>query len=63
MKRWPKKFPTNASDGSVRWGDLANNHAEYDVDLAQPILSQGNAGTCWACGTSFFESEVAFGMA
>ncbi len=39
--------------------DFPNDRALYAEIWAQPTLSQGNAGTCWAYGgTSFFESEV-----
>ncbi len=38
---------------------LPNDRNLYEEVWAQPTLSQGNAGTCWAYGgTSFFESEV-----
>lgn len=38
---------------------LPNDRSLYTEIWAQPTLSQGNAGTCWAFGgTSFFESEV-----
>jgi bleomycin hydrolase len=37
---------------------LPDNPDDYTQVWAQPNLSQGNAGTCWAYGgTSFFESE------
>ncbi len=37
---------------------LPDDPDEYTSVWAQPTLSQGNAGTCWAYGgTSFFESE------
>ena len=38
---------------------LPNERSLYTEIWAQPSLSQGNAGTCWAFGsTSFFESEI-----
>jgi bleomycin hydrolase len=37
---------------------IPDNPADYTKIWAQPTLSQGNAGTCWAYGgTSFVESE------
>lgn len=39
--------------------NIPDNISDYKKVWAQPTLSQGNAGTCWAYGgTSFFESEI-----
>ncbi|MEA3317119.1 MAG: C1 family peptidase [Bacteroidota bacterium] len=39
--------------------DLPNKVSLYNKEWAQPVISQGNAGTCWAFSTiSFVESEV-----
>jgi len=38
---------------------LPNQVKLYKREWSQPVISQGNAGTCWAYSTiSFFESEV-----
>ncbi len=39
--------------------DLPNKVSLYNTEWANPVISQGNAGTCWAFSTiSFMESEV-----
>lgn len=39
--------------------DLPNDPASYKSVWTQPVISQGNAGTCWAFSTTaFYESEV-----
>lgn len=39
--------------------ELPNRIDLYDKIWANPVVSQGNAGTCWAYGgVSFFESEI-----
>ncbi len=39
--------------------DLPNKVNLYKREWAEPVISQGNAGTCWAYSTiSFYESEV-----
>lgn len=39
--------------------DLPNKVSLYKKEWANPVISQGNAGTCWAFSTiSFYESEV-----
>lgn len=39
--------------------DLPNKFSLYKREWANPVISQGNAGSCWAYSTiSFYESEV-----
>jgi len=39
--------------------DLPNKVSLYKSEWTNPVISQGNAGTCWAFSTiSFYESEV-----
>ncbi len=39
--------------------DLPNDPSLYTTAWCQPVISQGNAGTCWCFSTSsFYESEI-----
>ena len=53
-KELEKRFQMDQSEYKV-----PNKVSDYKKEWANPVISQGNAGTCWAYSTvSFLESEV-----
>ena len=54
-----KKEPTKYFQMDQSGYDIPNKVSDYKREWANPVISQGNAGTCWCYSTvSFLESEI-----
>ncbi len=54
-----KKEPAKHFQMDQNGYDIPNKVSDYKREWANPVISQGNAGTCWCYSTvSFLESEI-----